>query len=100
MGKAEIQGWSVGVSESDQSGVLRRSLRSSVCKRYTAGIERPWCVDKLPSHISKTVVSTVGVGGPERTELSPSQKSDVLKVVDFRVSASADMTIFSDVFSS
>ena len=32
--------------------------------------------------------------------MSPSQKSDVLKVVDFRVSASADMTIFSDVFSS
>ena len=32
--------------------------------------------------------------------LSPSQKSDVLKVVDFRVSSSADMTIFSDVFSS
>ena len=46
------------------------------------------------------VRSTVQSGGPEHTVLSPSQKSDVLKVVDFRVSASADMTIFSDVFSS
>ena len=34
------------------------------------------------------------------SEMSLSQKSDVLKVVDFRVSSSADMTIFSDVFSS
>ena len=41
-----------------------------------------------PSHISKMVLSTVHVGGPECTVLSPSQKSDVLKVVDFRVSAS------------
>ena len=46
------------------------------------------------------VMNSVRHGGPGRTELSPSQKSDVLKVVDFRVSASADMMIFSDVFSS
>ena len=32
--------------------------------RHTTGIERPWCFERLPSHISKTVVSTVGVGGP------------------------------------
>ena len=32
--------------------------------------------------------------------MSPSQKSDVLKVADFMVSASTDMRIFSDVFPS
>ena len=36
---------------------------------HTTGIERPWCVERLPSHISKMVVSTVCVGGPKRTEL-------------------------------
>ena len=46
------------------------------------------------------VLDFVKSGGPECTVLSPSQKSDVLKVVDFRVSAFADMTIFSDVFLS
>ena len=46
------------------------------------------------------VMNSVRHGGPECTVLSPSQKSDVLKVVDFRVSAFADMTIFSDVFLS
>ena len=46
------------------------------------------------------VLDFVQSGGPERTVLSPSQKSDVLKVVDFMVSASADMRIFSDVFPS
>ena len=30
---------------------------------HTTGIERPWCVESLPSHISKTVVSTVSGGG-------------------------------------
>ena len=48
--------------------------RPCVPTRHTTGIERPWCVDRLPSHISKMVVSTVCVGGPERTELSLSQK--------------------------
>ena len=33
-----------------------------------AGIERPRCVDRLPSHISKMVVSTLRGGGPTRTE--------------------------------
>ena len=32
--------------------------------RHTTGIEIPWCVERLPSHISKMVVSTVWVGGP------------------------------------
>ena len=36
--------------------MARRSLRSSVPTRHTMGIERPRCVDRLPSHISKTVV--------------------------------------------
>ena len=67
---------------------------------HETGIASPRCVDRLPSHISNMVVSTVHGGGPECTVLSPSQKSDVLKVVDFRVSAFADMTIFSDVFLS
>ena len=31
--------------------------------RHTTGIERPRCVDRLPSHISKMVVSTVCGGG-------------------------------------
>ena len=39
--------------------------RPCVPTRHTTGIERPWCVDRLPSHISKMVVSTVCVGGPE-----------------------------------
>ena len=37
--------------------------------RHTTGIERPWCVESLPSHISKMVVSTVNRGGPKRTVL-------------------------------
>ena len=37
--------------------------RLCVPTRHTTGIERPWCVDRLPSHISKMVVSTVCVGG-------------------------------------
>ena len=36
--------------------------------RHTTGIERPRCVDRLPSHISKMVVSTVCVGGPDWTK--------------------------------
>ena len=43
--------------------------RLCVPTRHTTGIERPWCVDRLPSHISKMVVSTVCVGGPCKTEL-------------------------------
>ena len=35
--------------------------------RHTTGIERPWCVESLPSHISKMVVSTVSGGGPKLT---------------------------------
>ena len=38
--------------------------RPCVSTRHTTGIERPWCVDRLPSHISKMVASTVCVGGP------------------------------------
>ena len=41
--------------------------RPCVPTRHTTGIERPWCVDRLPSHISKMVVSTVCVGGPDLT---------------------------------
>ena len=41
--------------------------RPCVPTRHTTGIERPWCVDMLPSHISKMVVSTVCVGGPGAT---------------------------------
>ena len=33
--------------------------------RHTTGIERPWCVERLPSHISKMAVSTVSAGGPK-----------------------------------
>ena len=39
----------------------------SVPTRHTTGIERPWWVDRLPSHISKIEVSTECVGGPEDT---------------------------------
>ena len=39
--------------------MARRSLRSSVPTRHTTGIERPRCVDRLPSHNSKTVVPYV-----------------------------------------
>ena len=35
--------------------------------RHTTGIERPRCVDRLPSHISKMVVPTVCGGGPGTT---------------------------------
>ena len=47
--------------------MARRSLRSSVPTRHTTGIERPRWVDRLPSHISKMVVSTVSGGGPDLT---------------------------------
>ena len=43
--------------------MARRSLRFSIPTHYTTGIERPRWVDGLPSHISKTVVSTVCGGG-------------------------------------
>ena len=36
---------------------------------HNTGIERPGCDDRLPSHISKMVVSTVHGGGPKCTEL-------------------------------
>ena len=44
--------------------MARRSLRPSVPTRHTTGIERPRCVDRLPSHNSKTVVpyAVVGLG--------------------------------------
>ena len=32
---------------------------------HNTGIERPGCDDRLPSHISKMVVSTVHGGGPK-----------------------------------
>ena len=48
------------------------SLRSDI---HDTGIASPRCVDRLPSHISKMVVSTVSGGGPECTVLSLSQKS-------------------------
>ena len=48
-----------GRSRESETPMARRSLRSSVPTRHTTGIERPRCVDRLPSHISKTVVSTV-----------------------------------------
>ena len=48
--------------------MARRSLRSSVPTRHTTGIERPRCVDRLPSHISKMVVSTVRGGGPNLSQ--------------------------------
>ena len=44
-------------------------MRRSAPIRHTTGIERPRCVDRLPSHISKMVVSTVYDGGLERTVL-------------------------------
>ena len=37
-------------------------LSKTAIPRHTTGIERPRCVDRLPSHISKTVVSTVRGG--------------------------------------
>ena len=42
-------------------------LRSSAPPHHNAGIERPRCVDRLPNHISKMVVSTVCGGGPKLT---------------------------------
>ena len=41
-----------------------KTLRS---EHHTTGIERPWCVERLPSQSSKMVVSTVNVGEPNRT---------------------------------
>ena len=38
--------------------------KSSVPTHHATGIERPRCVDRLPSHISMTVVSTVCGGEP------------------------------------
>ena len=52
-------------------GTSHRKVRNSVCPghhpvttRHTTGIASPLCVDRLPSHISKMVVSTVKFGGP------------------------------------
>ena len=42
-------------------------LSKTAIPRHTTGIERPRCVDRLPSHISKTVVSTVRGGGRDWT---------------------------------
>ena len=42
-------------------------LRPSGPTRHTTGIERPSCVERLPNHISKIVVSTVSAGGPKLT---------------------------------
>ena len=53
-----------GRSRESEAPMAKRSLRSSVPTHHTTGIERPRCVDRLPSHISKTVVSTVRGGGP------------------------------------
>ena len=44
-----------------------KTLRSD---HHTTGIERPRCVDRLPSHFSKMVESTVSGGGPKWTEVS------------------------------
>ena len=52
-----------GRSRESEAPMARRSLRSSVPTHHTTGIERPRCVDRLPSHISKMVVSTVCGGG-------------------------------------
>ena len=56
---ASATGWRRGRRRESRFPVARRSLRSSVPTRHTTGIERPRCVDRLPSHISKMVVSTV-----------------------------------------
>ena len=40
-------------------------LGASAPRRHTTGTERPWCFERLPSHISKMVVSTVSSGGPK-----------------------------------
>ena len=45
-----------GGRRESEAPIARRSLRSSVPTRHTMGIERPRCVDRLPSHISKTMV--------------------------------------------
>ena len=50
-----------------------RELRFSTCpfsgpNRHRTGIASPLCFDRLPSHISKMVVSTVNLGGLELTE--------------------------------
>ena len=37
--------------------------------RYTTGIARPRCADRLPNRISKMAVSTVSGGGPTCPEL-------------------------------
>ena len=66
---ASATGWRRGRRRESRFPVARRSLHSSVPTRHTTGIERPRCVDRLPSHISKMVVSTVSGGGPNKTEL-------------------------------
>ena len=55
---------------------------------------------KAPARPKPPAIPTIATRPIETREMSPSQKSDVLKVVDFMVSASADMRIFSDVFPS
>ena len=42
-------------------------MRHSAPIRHTTGIERPRCIERLPVHISKMVVSTVCAGGPSLT---------------------------------
>ena len=64
---ASATGWRRGRRRESRFPVARRSLRSSVPTRHTTGIESPWCADRLPSHNSKTVVSTVSGGGPKWT---------------------------------
>ena len=48
--------------------------------RHTTGIERPWCVESLPSHISKMVVSTVSGGGPGQEHLPEWRRQNNLDI--------------------
>ena len=38
-------------------------MNPDAATHHTTGIERPWCVERLPSHISKIVVYTVRAVG-------------------------------------
>ena len=48
-------------------------MNPDAATHHTTGIGRPWCVERLPSHISKSVESTVRAGGPSGTVLQTSE---------------------------
>ena len=64
--------WECDAPRTDSVVQLRTGFKSTAHEYlsiscHNTGIERPGCDDRLPSHISKMVVSTVHVGGLGRS---------------------------------